>query len=377
MSQRSGSIAAGREPGGGRRSPRRRYLILFGVLALVAIGAVVVAANSDPAQVATPLDVHHLPVGPPAPALTTASGWINTSPLTPAALHGKVVLYDFWTYSCVNCVRAIPHVRSWYDRYARDGLVVVGVHSPEFDFEKDSDNVRAAVKRLGVDYPVALDADMTIWTAFNNQYWPADYIVDRTGHLRAASVGEGNYTETENVIRALLGVAPSAPRAGAVNEGTAGRPPTSAEQVTPETYLGLQRGTAGARAGAVNYPPGGSDLGQPRLVGPWFGDTEDVASTAPGAAIVIRYRAREANLVLSSGAAGGAPVDVRVTLDGKPLPDAFRTVDTEVDAEGNTFVHVQAPGLYRIALGHAIEDHLLRLTAESAGVQAYAFTFSG
>ena len=371
------TIAATRAAGRGRGSGRRKYLILFGVLALVAIGAVAVAATSDPKQVATPLDVHHLPVGPAAPSLTAATGWINTPPLPPAKLQGKVVLYDFWTYSCVNCVRAIPHVRSWYDRYRQDGLVVVGVHSPEFDFEKDAGNVQAAVKRLDVDYPVALDADMSIWDAFNNQYWPADYIADRTGHLRAATVGEGSYTETENVIRALLGVAPSAPRAGSVNEGKVGKPPTAAEDVTPETYLGLQRGIAGAQPGPVTYPSAPStDLGRPSLVGPWYGDSEDVTSTAPGAAIVIKYHAREANLVLASAAAGDAPVDLRITLDGKPLPPTYRTVDTKVDADGNTYVHVQSSDLYRLVLGPAIETHLLRLTAESGGVQAFAFTFS-
>jgi thiol-disulfide isomerase/thioredoxin len=373
----SESVVSAREDRRSRRPGRRKYLVLFGVLALVAVVAVAVAATSDPSKVAAPLDVHHLPVGPAAPALTSATGWINTTPLTSADLHGKVVLYDFWTYSCVNCVRAIPHVRAWYDRYARDGLVVVGVHSPEFDFEKNHSNVQAAVKRLGVDYPVALDDDMSIWNAFANQYWPADYIADRTGHLRAAAVGEGDYSQTENVIRALLGVAPTAPRARAVDEGRAGRPPTAAQEVTPETYLGLQRGIAGAQAGDVNYPAGGStELGQPRLVGPWFGDTEDVVSTGPGAAIVDRYRAREANLVLASGAAGGAPVDLRITLDGKPLPAAYRTVDTQVDADGNTYVHVTTSGLYRLVLGTATGDHLLRLTAQAPGVEAFAFTFS-
>ncbi len=206
-----------------RPSSRRKYLILFAVLVVLAVGAVAVAATSDPHEVAGAIDVHHLPVGPTAPAVSDAVGWINSPALTRSELHGKVVLYDFWTYSCVNCVRTIPHVRALYDRYGRDGLVVVGVHSPEFDFEKDHANVRAAVKRLGVDYPVALDDDMAIWNAFGNQYWPADYIADGTGHVRAAGVGEGNYTETENVVRALLHVPASAPR-GRGARGHGGHP---------------------------------------------------------------------------------------------------------------------------------------------------------
>jgi thiol-disulfide isomerase/thioredoxin len=359
------------------RRSRRKYVVLFGLLAVLAIGAVVVAASSDPSKVAGTVDVHHLPVGPDAPALEAANGWINSSPLTRADLRGKVVLYDFWTYSCVNCVRAIPHVEALYQRYARDGLVVVGVHSPEFDFEKNHSNVQAAVKRLDVTYPVALDDDLAIWTEFQNQYWPAHYLADRQGRLRAAGVGEGNYTETEDEVRALLDVPRSAPRAAAVHEGKVGTPPTARQDVTPETYLGLQRGIANAQPGIVTYPAArDTELGQPVLVGPWFGDTQDVASTASGAAIVMKYHAREANLVLASGAAGGAPVDLRITLDGKPLPPAYRTVDTKVAADGSTYVHIDSSDLYRLVLGPAIETHVLRLTAESDGVEAFAFTFS-
>ena len=356
---------------------RRKYALLFVALLTLAVGAVVVAARSDPSKVAAPLDVHNLPVGPSAPSLTAAKGWLNSPALAPAALRGKVVLYDFWTYSCVNCVRAVPHVRAWYDRYAKDGLVVVGIHSPEFDFEKNHANVRAAVKHLDVDYPVALDDDMTIWNEFANQYWPADYIADRHGHLRASTVGEGSYTETENVLRSLLGVRASAPRAGAVNEGRIGTPPTATDDITPETYLGLQRGIAGARPGAVDYPPTAT-LGrdQPQLVGRWFGDDEDVVSSASGSAIVIRYRAREANLVMATAAQDGEPVKVRVELDGKSLSPADRTPDTVVDANGHTFVRVQASDLYRLVLGHSIQTHTLRLTAESPNVEAFAFTFS-
>ena len=157
------------------------------------------------------------PTSGPAPALE-AKGWINSPPLTPSALTGKVVLYDIWTYSCINCVRTFPYVRAWYDRYRADGLVVVGVHSPEFDFEKVHGNVEDAVKRLNVTWPVALDDDLTIWNAFDNQYWPADYVADRTGELRYSHFGEGDYTNTENVLRTLLGVAPSSPRATAGDE---------------------------------------------------------------------------------------------------------------------------------------------------------------
>jgi thiol-disulfide isomerase/thioredoxin len=336
---------------------------------------VVVAATSNPSSVSGKTDVHNLPEGPEAPSLAAAKGWINSTPLTAAALKGKVVLYDFWTYSCVNCVRTIPHLRAWYERYAADGLVVIGVHSPEFDFEKNHANVQMAVTNLHVDYPVALDDDMTIWDEFGNQYWPADYIADRTGHIRDMTIGEGNYTSTEDALRELLGVPASAPRAAAVNEGSVGKPPTAAEDVTPETYVGLERGIENPKAGSATYPDVSSPTpDQPYLVGSWFGDTQDVVSQAAGSAIVIRYHAREANLVMAT--ANGAPVDVVITLDGKPLPPDQRTPETQVDANGNTYVQVQASNLYRLVLGPTIEEHTLRLTAQGPGLEAFAFTFS-
>jgi thiol-disulfide isomerase/thioredoxin len=356
---------------------RKKYVIGFVALLLFAVFAVVVASKSDPGKVASGADVNNLPVGPKVPGLSPAKGWINSPPLTSADLQGKVVLYDFWTYSCVNCVRTIPHLRSWYDRYEKDGLVVVGVHSPEFDFEKNHDNVKAAVARLHVDYPVALDDDMAIWNEFSNMYWPEDYVADRQGHLRDMTIGEGSYTQTEDVIRKLLGIPASAPRATLGATAKAGTPPTASEDVTPETYLGLERGIAGAQPGVTRYSDGGSlTRDTPRLIGSWFGDTQDVSSAEPGAAIAIEYHAREVNLVMASAAPGNGPIDLRVELDGKPLPPAYRTSQTMVDADGNTFIHVQASDLYRLVLGPSIGTHTLRLTAEAANLEAFAFTFS-
>jgi thiol-disulfide isomerase/thioredoxin len=356
---------------------RKKYVIAFVALLVFAVFAVVVASNSNPDKVASRADVNDLPVGPKVPALTAAKGWINSAPLTATDLQGKVVLYDFWTYSCVNCVRTIPHLRSWYDRYQKDGLVVVGIHSPEFNFEKNHDNVKAAVTRLHVDYPVALDDNMAIWTQFSNNYWPADYIADRQGRLRDMTIGEGSYTQTEDVLRKLLGVAAGAPRAGASNEGDVGKPPNTSDDVTAETYLGLERGTAGAQSGDHLYPEAEpSTRDKPALVGNWFGDTQNVTSTESGAAIVIQYRAREVNLVMASAAPEAGPIDLRIEVDGKPLPAAFRTPQTKVDADGNTFVAVQASDLYRLVLAPSIDTHTLRLTAEAPNLQAFAFTFS-
>jgi len=366
-----GAAPAHREP-----SSRSRlvYLLVAAALAAVAIGAVLVASAADPRDLATRADVANLPVGLKAPGLGAAKGWINSAPLSTADLRDKVVVYDFWTYSCVNCVRTLPHLRAWYDRYANDGLVIVGVHSPEFDFEKNHDNVRDAVDRLQVDYPVALDDDMAIWNQFSNQYWPAKYIADRKGHVRYVHFGEGSYGETEAVIRKLLGVAKSAPHAQPVDEDTAAQPDQNA-LLTPETYLGLLRGTAGAQPGVVTYPddPAVAVPGEVRLEGTWSAGEEQVTAEAPGAVIVLGYRAREVNLVM--GTESGDAIDVVVEIDGRPLRASERTAQTMVDAEGNTFVRVFASDLYRLVLAPSIEEHTIRLIARSPGLEAFAFTF--
>ena len=320
------------------------------------------------------IDVKNLKVGPAAPSLGKAKGWLNTKPLTGADLTGKVVLYDFWTYSCVNCVRSIPHVRAWYQRYGPDGLVVVGVHSPEFDFEKNPANVAAAVKRLGVDYPVALDPNMTIWNEFGTQYWPEEWVADKSGHLRYQSIGEGDYTQTENVLRELLGVKKSAPRAAPPSSGDLGAPPAPNQNITQETYLGLERGSV-AQPGPMTYPPLPTvPPNEAGLVGSWDGTDQYVQSSAPGATVVLSYQARSANLVMSV-AKNTPPVKVVIQLDGQPIPVADRTDQTQVDAQGQTYVTVSTPNLYQLVLSPGLETHTVRLIAQSPGLQAYSFTF--
>ena len=355
---------------------RLRYGIPAAALVLISAGAVLVAANTSPARLgARATDPQHLPVGERAGRLDGATGWINSPPLAPGDLAGKVVVYDFWTYSCVNCVRTLPYVRAWYDRYGRDGLVVVGVHSPEFDFEHVRANVEAATHRLGVTWPVVLDNQKAIWDTFANNYWPADYVADRDGHIRYKHIGEGGYQETEDVLRNLLGVDPASERAsspggGAGTDAAAGPD----DKITPETYLGTERGTARARPGLVTYPePGPLAAGDCRLAGPWGAEEQKVTAAAAGAAIVLAYRAGEVNLVMTPPKAGA--VDVQVELDGQPLPPPFRTEDTKVDDSGSTVVHVDHDGLYRIVLGSRVEEHTVRLTARQPEVAAFAFTF--
>jgi thiol-disulfide isomerase/thioredoxin len=335
------------------RAPRRfRYLWAALALIVVSAAAVVVAVRADPERTGGEVDTARLPVGPAAPELA-AAGWLNSPALDRAALRDKVVLYDFWTYSCVNCVRTLPYLRSWHERYQGDGLTVVGVHSPEFAFEKDHGNVAAAVMRLGVTWPVAFDDDMAIWNRFSNLYWPAKYVADRQGRIRYFHPGEGRYRETEDVLRTLLGVDPSSPRAASPEEARRNQ----GEEITPETYLGTERGSA-AVGGVRRYPePSGLAQDDAALAGSWEADGERVTSREAGASILLDYRAREVNLVMVAA----APMDVVVELDGDP---GRRTV-----------VRVDASDLYRLVLGSGVERHRLRLTATAPGLSAYAFTF--
>lgn len=355
---------------------RLRYGLPAAALVLISVGAVLVAARTDPDRLAgRPTDPHNLPVGKAAGPLDGASGWINTPPLAPGDLAGKVVVYDFWTYSCVNCVRTLPYLRAWHERYAPDGLVIVGVHSPEFDFEHVRANVEAAVRRLGVTWPVAIDNEKTIWDTFHTAYWPEKYVADRDGKIRYHHIGEGGYRETEDILRSLLGVDPASPRAGSSTSGDDSDPPAPAgDRITPETYLGTARGTAGARRGLITYPePGSLAPGEARLAGPWGAEEEKVTAAAAGASIVLAYRAGEVNLVMTPPFGGAA--DMGVEVDGRPLPPELRTEDTVVDGAGATSVHVDHAGLYRLVLGPEVADHTLRLTARQPEVAAFAFTF--
>ncbi|MGH9010768.1 MAG: redoxin domain-containing protein [Acidimicrobiia bacterium] len=353
--------------------PARRFYV-WAALALVvlSLAAIWIAAQADPSDTFATVDVENLPVGRPAPELH-AKGWLNSPALSAGDLAGKVVVYDFWTYSCVNCVRTLPYLRAWHDRYRGDGLVLIGVHSPEFDFEKDHGNVEQATSRLKVTWPVALDDEMAIWDAFANRYWPAKWITDRQGRIRYFHPGEGNYVETENVIRTLLGVGASSPRAQDPKEPKRA-PDEVVQNITQETYLGTERGSI-AETGQHAYSPGELRLHQPALTGTWQGETQRIRSVSPDASISLRYLAREVNLVMATGLLGGAPVDVTVELDGKPVPEGFRTADTRVDDQGATYVRVQASDLYRLTLGPRVDQHTLRLTPRTPGLEAFAFTF--
>jgi cytochrome c biogenesis protein CcdA/thiol-disulfide isomerase/thioredoxin len=339
------------------------------------------AVQPMPAAAASPAPEpgQALPVEGTLPALSGATGWINSRPLTPAALRGKVVLVDFWTYSCINCLRSLPYVEAWYDKYKDHGLVVIGVHSPEFAFEKDRANVAAAVQRLGVTYPVALDSDYAIWQGFNNEYWPADYFIDARGRIRHHYFGEGGYAEGEDVIRQLLTEAGYKDLPGGyVQPGAKGAEAASSGDYerSPETYVGYAR-AEGFASGQVAHDeafayhaPAQLAANQWALAGRWIVQPQDAALDMAGGSISYRFRGRDLHLVLGPGK-DGQPVRFRITLDGH-APGADHGMDTDTQGNGT----VTAQRLYQLVRqAHGDGERTFTITFLDPGVRAYAFTF--
>jgi cytochrome c biogenesis protein CcdA/thiol-disulfide isomerase/thioredoxin len=324
-----------------------------------------------------------LPVEGTLPALDGATGWLNSPPLDAAQLRGKVVLIDFWTYSCINCLRAMPFVHEWQRRYRDHGLVVIGVHTPEFAFERDPRNVMKAVQQLKVDYPVALDNQYAIWRAFNNRYWPAHYFVDAQGNIRGHQFGEGNYARSEQVIRRLLAEAgqtrlpPPADPAAADLQGVAAQADMGNLR-SPETYLGHARAEQFASPGgqredtAFDYTlPPALALNQWGLSGRWIIDDEAARLQQPGGRIAFQFHARDLHLVLAPRQ-DGTPVRFRVWLDGRPLPAADAGSDVGSDGSGVIDEH----RLYQLVRQRgAVAPHRFEIEFLDAGAQAYAFTF--
>jgi cytochrome c biogenesis protein CcdA/thiol-disulfide isomerase/thioredoxin len=322
-----------------------------------------------------------LPVEGAVPSFAGATLWLNSPPLSAEGLRGKVVVVDFWTYSCINCLRALPFVKSWYAKYKDHGLVVIGVHAPEFAFEKDPDNVRRAVKDLGITYPVALDNDYAIWQAFNNQYWPAHYFIDATGRIRGHHFGEGDYEGSEQTIRRLLTAAGQTglPPAGTQSVQAAGAQPApdEAHDESPETYLGYRRAANFASPGGVaedvdhGYSiPGGLLLNQWALGGSWKVTDEKAIVRAAHGRIAFRFLARDLHLVMGPGQAG-KPVRFRVLLDGAP-PGASHGVDTDAAGAGT----IGGERLYQLIRQPGdVAEHVFSIEFLDAGAEAYSFTF--
>ena len=320
----------------------------------------------------------NLPVEGQMPPLDGIVTWINSPPLTREQLRGKVVLIDFWTYSCINCLRSIPYVRAWAERYKDDGLVVIGVHAPEFAFEKDIGNVRTATADLGITYPVAVDNDYAVWRAFKNRYWPAHYFIDAKGRVRYHHFGEGKYALSERVIRQLLaeaGRAPRRPAAAPVARQGVEAASARAAIGSPETYIGYGRAAnfmspGGARRDvAADYGSVPLALNQWALAGRWTIGEQSARLGAPDGRILFRFRARDLHLVL--GAPAGRPVRFRVKIDHRP-PGADR--GTDVDAAGNGLVSGQK--LYQLVRQRGtVDERLFEIHFLDPGVEAFAFTF--
>ena len=320
-----------------------------------------------------------LPAEGELPSLAGATQWFNSAPLTPAALRGKVVLVDFWTYSCINCIRSLPYVNAWAQKYRDHGLVVIGVHAPEFAFEKDPANVAKAIRDFHIGYPVAMDNDYAIWKGFHNEYWPAHYFIDAHGQIRAHHFGEGDYAASEDVIRRLLAdagytnlptghVQPSASGAEAAGSGDVYR--------SPETYVGYahSEGFAGgqiAHDDSFHYrTPDTLAANQWALDGTWTVQPQQATLDQADGSLVYHFRGRDLHLVLGP-AANGKPVRFRVTLDGK-APGTDHGAD--IDADGNGVVNGQR--LYQLVRqAHGTGERVFDITFLDSGVHVYAFTF--
>ena len=300
------------------------------------------------------------------PGFDGATGWLNSPSLSPADLHGKVVLVDFWTYTCINWLRTLGYIRAWAERYADQGLVVIGVHTPEFPFEREISNVRWAAEEMAVEFPIALDSDYGVWDAFSNRYWPAAYFADAEGRIRHHQFGEGGYDESERVIQALLRDTGQ----DHVPDDVVSIIPDGLEVETelsnlqsPETYLGSAQGQNLARV-----PPDQLELNQWTLTGDWSVERRASILTAGDGSIAFRFHARDVHLVLRSQE-GSIPF--RVLVDGEPPGDGQ---GGDVDAEGNGTL--EQPRLYQLVRQRGpIADRLFEITFLYPGVEAYAFTF--
>jgi thiol-disulfide isomerase/thioredoxin len=336
------------------------------------------ANNSMMMAAATDEQKLDLPVEGALPDLSGAVTWLNSPPLNAAALKGKVVLVDFWTYSCINCLRTVPYVRAWAEKYKDQGLVVIGVHAPEFAFEKDVDNVKKAVGDLKITYPVAIDNNYAIWRGFNNNYWPAHYFIDAKGQIRHHHFGEGDYDESERVIQQLLNEAGHKTASNDLVDVKATGAEAAADMMdvqSPETYVGYARaenyvsGTM-AQDKSKTYKTGATRLNEWGLDGSWTVGGEQATLNAKDGGITYRFHARDLHLVLGPSA-DGKPVRFKVTIDGA-APGANHGSDIDENGDGT----VTGQRLYQLVRQAGdVADRTFEIRFLDPGVQAYAFTF--
>lgn len=348
----------------------------FGVLILASVAWIASGANIDTLFMSSEKSevaqgelqlAHGLAQSYAAPEFVGIEQWLNSEPLTMASLKGKVVLVDFWTYSCINCVRTLPYLTAWDRKYRDQGLVIVGVHAPEFEFEKKTANVQAAIAEHGIAYPVAQDNRLDTWSNFDNRYWPAHYLIDREGRVVYTHFGEGQYGVTENNIRYLLGLQEPALQAEAET-------PTYSSTQTAETYLGYARGRnfqspEDVASDAKKHYSLPAELQDDHwaLGGDWRIEVERSVSSSAGAKLRLDFNARKVFLVM--GTASGQPLPVSVKLNGKPLGNAAGK-----DAAGGRLI-VDRNTLYELIDQGSIKRGVLEVEAAQPGLEIYAFTF--
>jgi thiol-disulfide isomerase/thioredoxin len=315
-----------------------------------------------------------LPIEGELASFDGATGWLNSQPLSTADLKGKVILVDFWTYTCINWLRTLSYIRAWAETYEPHGLVVIGVHTPEFPFEEDVDNVREAVKEMGVEYPVALDSDYGIWRAFDNHYWPAAYVADAEGRIRHHRFGEGGYEELERIIQRLLGV--DGDLVSVSPDGFEAQADW-ANLGSPETYLGYEQAQnfvspAGASPGAGHsyVAPDRLKLNHWALAGDWTLERRASVLNQADGRITVRFHARDVHLVMGPPERGTS-VPLRVLLDGD-APGSAHGLDIDEDGHGA----VSQQRLHQLIRQEGeIDDRTFEITFLDPGVEAYAFTF--
>jgi thiol-disulfide isomerase/thioredoxin len=355
--------------------------VLIAAMLAIAIGAVVVTlVQRKGVEGQMRYTTGQLPIEGNFPSLGGATEWLNSQPLTAASLHGKVVLIDFWTYTCVNWLRTFPYVRAWAEKYKDQGLVVIGVHTPEFSFEHSLDNVRRETHDLKVDFPVAIDNDYAVWQAFDNHYWPALYFIDAQGHIRYHQFGEGNYDQAEMIIQRLLAEAGSSGIADNLVTVDARGLEVAADWgslKSPENYIGYARteNFASPAGPVLDAPhtyafPANLTLNHWALSGEWMMTKEAARLNQVNGSIVYEFHARDLNVVMGP-AAPGKTIRFKVLIDGKS-PDAAH--GTDVDEQGNGTVTAQ--GTYQlIRQPGTIADHKFEIEFLDPGVEVFSFTF--
>lgn len=309
--------------------------------------------------------------------------WYNTAPLAMRDLRGRVVLVDFWDYTCSNCLRTLPYLKEWHRRYRDKGLTVIGVHSPEFSFARTAEHVERAIQQQGMEYPVVLDSEFQIWQSFANRCWPTKYLIGQKGYVRYYHLGEGGYSETENAIQTLLHEIDPALALPPVVEPLrdTDRPGARCYPVTPELYLGAARGRLGNKGGYAEnevkdyQQSGGFSPDVAWLEGPWFSSKEFIASCPledRPSWLRVRCTAAEVNLVMSAEEAGGVAAELRI--NGAPLRAEEIGEDVQ-SSGGRSTIAVREPRMYRLLKSSSAESRLIELSTLSPGLEAYAFTF--